>query len=220
MSRLREVQLLTPDEGERRAAHFRLGALVRAFDVDLSVERIEAPFSKLVVRLYPALPVETHGFVAIGVGFADLHDDLLRYDFGTAPQAEVRAKAAELLNRGVDVLRDTVGWDSDVFRAIIDKVTSAVGPWTATFKSAPFDRATRTKFHTVITWDEDSYAVRLEQRDRAGTVLRTWPVTSDPIAFMWVTKTRLVDGRIEFLDSLGYVAMSVDVGAAPPGAAS
>ncbi len=191
----------------------RLGALTEALVVLLSIEKVEAPFVKLVVRLYPRPWKERHGFVVERIGHADLRDDLLDYGFGTAPQAEVRAKARVLLHRGVDVLRDTIGWDSDVFRAMIDKVTSAVGPWTAAFKSAPFERETRTRYHTVITWDEDSYAVRLEQRDRAGTVLRTWPVTTDPIAFMGVTKTRLVDGRVEFVDSLGYVAMSVDVAA-------
>jgi hypothetical protein len=220
MSRLREVAFFGGDAEVLMPTNRRLAALTRALVVLLSIDKVEAPFVKLVVDVRPGMSSERHGWVLDRIGFAYLRDDLPAYGFGTAQQAAVRTNAAELLNRGVDVLRDTVGWDSDVFRAMIDKVTSAVGPWAASLKSAPFERETRTRYHTVITWDEDGYAVRLEQRDRAGAVLRTWPVTIDPIAFMWVTRTRLVDGRLEFVDNLGYGAMSVDVGAAPPGAAS
>lgn len=213
MSRLREVQIWSWFEDESLPlVNRRVGAVTDALDVGLSIERIEAPFTKLVVRLYPTQPVERHGFVVLGIAHTDLRDDLRDYGFDTAPSAEVRARAASLLNRGVDVLRDTVGWDSEPFRAMIARVTAVVGPWRASFRDAPFERATRTRYHTVIEWDEDAYAVRLEQRDRAGTVLRTWPVTETRNAFMWVTKTRLVDGRVEFVDDLGHVALSVDVG--------
>lgn len=193
---------------EYRDANGRVRSFVNAIYWNLSRERIEAPFGKLVVNLDPDFHPEEQSesarsaFVLLNIGEVRLGVNIEAWAKDDA--ATVRRRCMEVTIRALELCRDEIGWDDERFRAIVQRVGEHRGPYRFERPDLTVkDRRTKRSYVSLFEFDEESSRLILECRDDTGQVLGSHLViaSTEPVDFYYFfnpRKAKRVEHHVEY----------------------